>query len=67
MRLLFCISADTFFLSSKVLDLKISGSISETYDDNLTYLEDNEKEDFVTLGLEAMNEKKRAINFIFDK
>jgi len=43
-------SADTFSLSSNALDLKISGTISETYDDNLTYLEDNEKEAFCDLG-----------------
>ena len=68
MLVLFLTSTNSFPLSSKALDLKISSSISETYDDNLTFAKDDKKEDFITtLGLGDMNEKKRAINCMFDQ
>ena len=44
---------DLFSFSSNVLNLKISGSISEMYDDSLTYLKNNEMEDYLlTMGME---------------
>ena len=39
MLLLFCMPADFFPFSSKALDLKISGIISETYDDKLIFFQ----------------------------
>lgn len=67
MLLLFCMPANSFPFSSNALDLKISGTISETYDDNLTFEKDNKKEDFITtlgLGVGITHEgKRRSLSF----
>ncbi|MBI4707269.1 MAG: hypothetical protein HY761_05025 [Candidatus Omnitrophica bacterium] len=64
--LLFFVSTGAHALQYKGLDLKISGTTSETYDDNLTFSKADKKEDFITaLGLNmstAYEGKRRFLN-----
>ncbi len=64
MRLTICIwiifllfiSPNAFSFSSKEWNLEIKGAISETYDDNTTFVKEDKKDDFITrlsLGLEG--------------
>ncbi len=60
------LSSSVYAFSFKDLDLKIQASISEMYDDNLTYVKEDKKEDFITtLGLGAdftYEGKRRSLN-----
>ncbi len=46
--LLMFISSNTYSFSPKEWDLKIRGTINETYDDNTTFIKDDKKEDIIT-------------------
>jgi hypothetical protein len=55
-------SKSSYAFQYKDLDLKMTGKIAETYDDNIEFEEANEKEDYITtlsLGLNATYEGRR--------
>lgn len=55
------IPASCFAYQVGAFDVKVLGSVSETYDDNIAYTQTNEKDDFVTnakVGLSAIYEGK---------
>ena len=56
------VASNSYAFLYKELDLKVTGSVSERYDDNLTYTKEDKKEDYITrlgLGLTAQYEGKR--------
>lgn len=68
--LIFVFSSLTNAYAYKVgeVDVKIIGGVTETYDDNITYLNTNPKQDFITtatLGLDAKYEgKTQSLDFL---
>ncbi|MBI5056339.1 MAG: hypothetical protein HZB61_06980 [Nitrospirae bacterium] len=62
--LLFFVSTGVHAFQYNGLDLKISSTITETYDDNLTFSDVDKKEDFITaltLRMDALYESKRRM------